>query len=45
MRKRSSPDVFLSIKEAAAEIIVVDTGSHDHTREIAAEFTDQVYFL
>ncbi len=32
-----------SVKDLADEIIVVDTGSKDKTKEIAKQFTDQVY--
>jgi glycosyltransferase involved in cell wall biosynthesis len=32
-----------SVKEAADEIIIVDTGSTDRTKEIAEKFTDKVY--
>ncbi|MDR1705050.1 MAG: glycosyltransferase [Clostridiales bacterium] len=32
-----------SVKEAADEIIIVDTGSTDATKEIAREYTDKVY--
>ncbi len=32
-----------SIKSIADEIIICDTGSCDHTKEIAREYTDQVY--
>lgn len=32
-----------SVREAADEIILVDTGSTDRTREIAARYTDRVY--
>ena len=32
-----------SVKDAVEEIIVVDTGSVDRTKEIAARFTDKVY--
>ncbi|OXM14122.1 glycosyltransferase family 2 protein [Paenibacillus herberti] len=32
-----------SVREAADEIIVVDTGSTDKTKEVAAEFTDKIY--
>ena len=32
-----------SIKEAVDEIIIVDTGSIDKTKEIALEYTDKVY--
>lgn len=32
-----------SIKDVADEIIIVDTGSQDRTKEIAAEFTDKIY--
>lgn len=32
-----------SAAEAVDEIIIVDTGSADRTKEIAAEFTDKIY--
>lgn len=32
-----------SIKELADEIIIVDTGSMDNTKEIAHQFTDKIY--
>ena len=32
-----------SVREIADEIIIVDTGSRDRTREIARQFTDRVY--
>lgn len=32
-----------SIRDGVDEIILVDTGSKDRTKEIAAEFTDQIY--
>ncbi|MCI8950593.1 MAG: glycosyltransferase [Lachnospiraceae bacterium] len=32
-----------SAKEAVDEIIIVDTGSNDRTKEIAGSYTDQVY--
>ena len=32
-----------SIKDAVDEIIIVDTGSTDHTKEIAEKYTDLVY--
>ena len=32
-----------SIRDVVDEIIIVDTGSVDRTREIAAEFTDKIY--
>lgn len=32
-----------SVKDIMDEIIIVDTGSQDRTKEIAAEFTDRVY--
>lgn len=32
-----------SLKELADEIIVVDTGSTDRTKQIAAEYTDKIY--
>jgi glycosyltransferase involved in cell wall biosynthesis len=31
-----------SVKEIAEEIVIVDTGSTDHTKEIAVRFTDRV---
>lgn len=34
-----------SVKDAVDEIIIVDTGSSDRTKEIAALFTEQVYDL
>lgn len=34
---------LLSVGEIADEIIIVDTGSSDKTREIAEEFTDKIY--
>lgn len=32
-----------SIKDLVEEIIIVDTGSSDHTKEIASEYTDKVF--
>ena len=32
-----------SVKDAVDEIIIVDTGSSDRTKEIAAEYTDKIY--
>ena len=32
-----------SIKSAADEIVIVDTGSTDRTKEIAADYTDRIY--
>lgn len=32
-----------SVKDIADEIIIVDTGSEDKTKDIAAEFTDKIY--
>lgn len=32
-----------SIKEAVDEIVIVDTGSSDRTKEIAAAYTDKIY--
>ncbi len=32
-----------SVKDAVDEIIIVDTGSNDRTKEIAKEFTDKIY--
>lgn len=32
-----------SVKEIADEIIIVDTGSTDRTKEIASKFTDKIY--
>ena len=31
-----------SVKDLADEIIIVDTGSDDHTKEIAAHYTEQI---
>ena len=32
-----------SVKDLFDEIIIVDTGSNDNTKEIAKEFTDNIY--
>ena len=32
-----------SVKEVVDEIVIVDTGSTDKTKEIAAQYTDLVY--
>ena len=32
-----------SVKDIVDEIIIVDTGSMDATKEIARQFTDQIY--
>lgn len=32
-----------SVKEIADEIIIVDTGSQDHTKAIAAQYTDKIF--
>lgn len=32
-----------SVKDIADEIVIVDTGSTDHTKEIAEEFTNRIY--
>lgn len=32
-----------SVRDAVDEIIIVDTGSVDHTKAIASKFTDQIY--
>ena len=34
-----------SVKNTVDEMIIVDTGSRDRTKEIAAEYTDKVYDL
>ncbi|MGL4736626.1 MAG: tetratricopeptide repeat-containing glycosyltransferase family 2 protein [Cellulosilyticaceae bacterium] len=34
-----------SVKDIVEEIIIVDTGSSDHTMEIAKKFTDKVYTI
>ena len=31
------------VRSFADEIIIIDTGSHDKTRQIALDFTDKVY--
>ena len=31
-----------SVKEAVDEIIIVDTGSKDATKEVAAKYTDRI---
>ena len=36
-------DCLLSIKNVADEIVIVDTGSNDKTKQIAAEFSASVY--
>jgi len=37
------PSCLNSVKDLADEIIVVDTGSKDKTKEIARQFTDKIY--
>ena len=32
-----------SVRELADEIIIVDTGSRDRTKEIAGKYTDKIY--
>ena len=32
-----------SVKDIADEIIIVDTGSRDRTKEVAAAYTDKIY--
>lgn len=32
-----------SVKGLVDEIIIVDTGTEDHTKSIAFEYTDQIY--
>lgn len=41
--KRCLADCIESLKDVADEIIVVDTGSTDSTKEIAARYTDKIY--
>ncbi len=36
-------DCLESLKDLMDEIIIVDTGSEDRTKEIAAEYTDKIY--
>ena len=36
-------DCLNSIKEVVDEIIIVDTGSNDNTKNIAKKFTDKIY--
>ena len=33
------------MKDLVDEIIIVDTGSEDRTREIARQYTDRIYFF
>ena len=35
--------VLNSVKDFADEIIIVDTGSNDNTKELASKFTDKIY--
>ena len=32
-----------SVKSTADEMIIVDTGSQDRTKEVAAQYTDKIY--
>ena len=32
-----------SVKDAVDEIIIVDTGSEDNTKNIASQYTDKIY--
>ena len=41
--EKSLPVCLESVREAMDEIIIVDTGSTDATREVALRFTDSVY--
>ena len=41
--ERNLADCLEPIAHLFDEIIIVDTGSRDRTREIAARFTEQVY--
>ena len=43
MRKKGAGTLSGLCKEIADEIIIVDTGSTDRTKEIAAEYTEKIY--
>ncbi len=42
-RRRRAGTLFDSVKDLVDEIIIVDTGSKDRTKEIAHTYTDNVF--
>lgn len=41
--EQSIENCLNSIYDVVDEIIIVDTGSTDHTKELAAKYTDNIY--
>ncbi|MGE6719899.1 glycosyltransferase [Peribacillus frigoritolerans] len=39
----SLPNCLASVRELVDEMIIIDTGSKDNTKQIASAFTDYVY--